>query len=64
MSKPLEKRIGKLEKSITPDERPFRFLFCEVGETSEEARVRYNADKPDDLLCDDDNIMIIRWCKP
>ena len=63
MSKPLEKHIGKLEQSITPNEKPFRFWFCELGESSEETRARFNAENPDGPLCDGDNIMIIRWGK-
>lgn len=63
MSKPLEKRIGKLEQSIAPDEKPFRLVFCKIGETGEEARARFNAENPDNPLCDDGNTLTIVWGK-
>ncbi len=63
MSKPLERRMDKLEQSITPSHERVRVVFCEVGESVEEARVRFNVEHPDDLLLEDDFVITVCWKK-
>ncbi len=63
MSKPLERRIDRLEQTITPPHERVRVVFCEMDETVEEARARFNAEHPDEPLHEDDFVITVCWKK-
>lgn len=57
--KPLQRRITKLETAITPKHKRVRLIFGNQNESEAEARKRYNAENPTDLILPDDEVIMI-----
>ncbi len=61
--KPLQRRITKLETTITPKHKRVRLIFGNQNENEAEVRKRYNAENPSTpILPDDEVIMIVLVC--
>ena len=59
----LKQQINKLEQQETSDNTSFTVIFCNVGETSNEAERRWLAD-PDNPDVMPTKLMIVEFVKP